>query len=63
MAARACRRLGRLLPCRFSLLLLSRRADEDGKSAPDQLVLEFKEHEKTFDPKQVYGDVPNPTVL
>ena len=32
-------------------------------AAPDQLVLEFKEREKTFDPKEVYGDVPNPTVL
>jgi phosphoribosyl-AMP cyclohydrolase len=30
---------------------------------PDRLVLEFKEHEKTFDPKAVYGEVPNPTVL
>ena len=31
--------------------------------SPDQLVLEFTEQEKTFDPKTVYGDVPNPTVL
>jgi phosphoribosyl-AMP cyclohydrolase len=30
---------------------------------PDQLALEFKEADKTFDPKEVYGDVPNPTVL
>jgi phosphoribosyl-AMP cyclohydrolase len=32
-------------------------------TSPDQLVLEFKEQEKTFDPKAVYGDAPNPTVL
>ena len=32
-------------------------------AAPDSLVLEFKEQEKTFDPKDVYGDTPNPTVL
>jgi phosphoribosyl-AMP cyclohydrolase len=33
------------------------------ETSPDQLVLEFKELQKTFDPKEVYGDVPNPTVL
>jgi len=25
--------------------------------------LEFTENEKTFDPKQVYGDAPNPTIV
>jgi phosphoribosyl-AMP cyclohydrolase len=25
--------------------------------------LEFRESEKTFDPKKIYGDVPNPTIL
>jgi len=25
--------------------------------------LQFTEHEKAFDPKQVYGDAPNPTQL
>lgn len=29
----------------------------------DNVVLEFKEDEKTFDPKAVYGDAPNPTIL
>ncbi len=29
----------------------------------DRVTLEFKEHEKTFDPKLVYGDAPNPTIL
>lgn len=27
------------------------------------VTLEWKEMEKTFDPKEVYGDVPNPTIL
>ena len=26
-------------------------------------VLKFEEHRKTFDPKKVYGDAPNPTKL
>jgi phosphoribosyl-AMP cyclohydrolase len=26
-------------------------------------ALVFKEEEKTFDPKEVYGDAPNPTIL
>lgn len=26
-------------------------------------ALNFEEEEKAFDPKQVYGDVPNPTIL
>ena len=26
-------------------------------------VLEFREDKKMFDPKQVYGDAPNPTIL
>lgn len=29
----------------------------------EQISLEFIEHEKTFDPLAVYGDVPNPTQL
>lgn len=27
------------------------------------VMLEYKEEHKTFDPKQVYGDAPNPTIL
>ncbi len=35
-----------------------------GKAAGDQPVeLVFEEKEKTFDPKAVYGDAPNPTIL
>jgi phosphoribosyl-AMP cyclohydrolase len=30
---------------------------------PAELKLEYKETEKVFDPKQVYGDAPNPTKL
>jgi len=29
----------------------------------DQQTLEFKEDKKMFDPKKVYGDAPNPTIL
>ncbi len=32
-------------------------------SGPQPLTLEFTEHEKVFDPKEVYGDAPNPTKL
>ncbi|MBL6752007.1 MAG: phosphoribosyl-AMP cyclohydrolase, partial [Nevskia sp.] len=28
-----------------------------------QRTLKFEESEKAFDPKQVYGDAPNPTKL
>ncbi|WP_298725688.1 phosphoribosyl-AMP cyclohydrolase [uncultured Ferrovibrio sp.] len=35
-----------------------------GKAVGDQPVeLVFEEKEKTFDPKAVYGDAPNPTIL
>lgn len=34
---------------------------KDHKSA--DVALEWKELEKTFDPKDVYGDAPNPTIL
>ncbi|HEY0915707.1 MAG TPA: phosphoribosyl-AMP cyclohydrolase [Solimonas sp.] len=30
---------------------------------PDVRVLNYEEKEKTFDPKAVYGDAPNPTIL
>ena len=29
----------------------------------DKIELKFKEKEKVFDPKEVYGDSPNPTKL
>ena len=35
-----------------------------GQSAnKSKVILEFKEKEKVFDPKEVYGDAPNPTKL
>lgn len=37
------------------------RAVPTGKGAG--VTLEFREKEKAFDPKKVYGDAPNPTVL
>ncbi len=39
------------------------RSIPTGKAADKHLSLEFKESEKTFDPKEVYGDAPNPTIL
>ncbi len=40
------------------------RAIETGKNPGDQPIkMEFKEYEKVFDPKEVYGDAPNPTKL
>ena len=41
-------------------------AAEQVKNAADTAAdtrLEFLEQEKAFDPKQVYGDAPNPTQL
>jgi phosphoribosyl-AMP cyclohydrolase len=32
-------------------------------ASPASLTLEFKEDVKTFDPKAIYGDTPNPTRL
>lgn len=34
-----------------------------GEEAATQEALEFMEEEKVFDPKEVYGDAPNPTIL
>ncbi len=31
--------------------------------AEDSVRLQFLEDEKTFDPKEVYGDAPNPTIV
>lgn len=30
---------------------------------PDERTLQYEESEKSFDPKAVYGDAPNPTIL
>ena len=34
-----------------------------GNNASDSIELAFTESEKVFDPKEVYGDAPNPTQL
>jgi phosphoribosyl-AMP cyclohydrolase len=39
------------------------RAVPTGNISLEKITLEFKESEKTFDPEEVYGDVPNPTKL
>lgn len=39
------------------------RAVPTGKTPDSANILEFREEGKTFDPKEVYGDVPNPTIL
>lgn len=39
------------------------RSIPSGKAPSPELKLEYREDEKTFDPLEVYGDVPNPTQL
>jgi len=39
------------------------RSIPTGKAPSPELKLEYREDEKTFDPLEVYGDVPNPTQL
>lgn len=39
------------------------RSIPTGQAPSPQLELSFEEQEKTFDPKEVYGDAPNPTRL
>ncbi len=39
------------------------RSMPTGKAAAAKGELKFEEQEKTFDPKKVYGDAPNPTKL
>ena len=38
-------------------------ADFDGKQSEGNIELEWTETEKVFDPEDVYGDAPNPTIL
>lgn len=39
------------------------RAVPTGKPVASDMKLEFREDAKSFDPKKVYGDAPNPTIL
>ena len=38
-------------------------ADFEGKQAEGHVELEWTDTEKVFDPEEVYGDAPNPTIL
>jgi len=38
-------------------------SDYDAKQENGQVELEWTESEKVFDPEEVYGDAPNPTIL
>jgi phosphoribosyl-AMP cyclohydrolase len=38
-------------------------ADFDAKQSEGHVELEWTETEKVFDPEEVYGDAPNPTIL
>jgi phosphoribosyl-AMP cyclohydrolase len=37
--------------------------DFEAKQSGGQVTLEWTETEKVFDPEDVYGDAPNPTIL
>ena len=37
--------------------------DFESKQSDGRVVLEWTETEKVFDPEEVYGDAPNPTIL
>ena len=37
--------------------------DFNSKQAEGRIDLEWTETEKVFDPEEVYGDAPNPTIL
>ena len=39
------------------------RAVPTGEVPKNAEILEFREDEKMFDPQEVYGDAPNPTIL
>lgn len=39
------------------------RAVPTGEAYNEKIALEYKEDAKTFDPQEVYGDAPNPTIL
>lgn len=38
-------------------------SDYEAKQDDGQIALEFTDTEKVFDPEEVYGDAPNPTIL
>lgn len=49
--------------CHVGFMSCFYREVPTGDAATKGLTLIFKEQDKTFDPKEVYGDAPNPTIL
>lgn len=49
--------------CHVGYMSCFYRSVPTGAAVSPELRLEYKEAEKTFDPLEVYGDVPNPTQL
>ncbi len=49
--------------CFYRKVPVGNRNENTSRQLDEQISLEFIEHEKTFDPLAVYGDVPNPTQL
>jgi phosphoribosyl-AMP cyclohydrolase len=49
--------------CHVGYMSCFYRSIPTGAEPTPELELKFKEESKTFDPKEVYGDAPNPTRL
>ena len=49
--------------CFYRKVPVGNHNEKTFRQMDEQISLEFMEHEKTFDPLAVYGDVPNPTLL
>lgn len=49
--------------CFYRKIPFANNIKNGSKLGSNGLKLEYTESEKTFDPKEVYGDVPNPTIL
>jgi phosphoribosyl-AMP cyclohydrolase len=49
--------------CHVGYMSCFYRSIPTGDKPSPELVLEYKETSKTFDPDEVYGDAPNPTQL
>uniref|UniRef100_A0A2A4Z7F9 Histidine biosynthesis bifunctional protein HisIE n=1 Tax=OCS116 cluster bacterium TaxID=2030921 RepID=A0A2A4Z7F9_9PROT len=49
--------------CHVGYMSCFYRSIPTGATPTEDLKLVYKEDEKTFDPKEVYGDAPNPTIV
>ncbi|NRA88602.1 MAG: phosphoribosyl-AMP cyclohydrolase [Rhizobiales bacterium] len=49
--------------CHVGYMSCFYRSIPTGETPTENLKLVYKEDEKTFDPKEVYGDAPNPTIV